>query len=178
MNSFAAGSYAYKIGDFVMYKNNGICKITDIRPQTFGDGAERIYYVMCSVYDERSVMYVPTDAKDLDLNMRPILTCEEITAIIRESELIPMDWIPDSKKRSEYFESIMTGGNRAEILWLVKLLSIKKREAEETKTKFYAADAKVLAGAERIISEEFAFVLGLKKSEVIPYIADFVKSVG
>ena len=54
-------------------------------------------------------------------------------------------------------------------------LNMKKysqRGTEQNKKKMYAADAKVLASAEKIIKEEFAFTLGIDREQVIPYIID------
>ncbi len=165
----------HKISDFVMYRQNGICQIVDIRKENFCSGDEKFYYILKSVYEDKTIIYVPVDSKDLDLHMRHILAVEEIELIIEKSEESQNEWVDDGKLRLERFEQILHNSNRAEILWLVKVLSIHKIEDEKQNKKFYASDEKILAAAEKIIIGEFAFILGIEKREVIPYIMKHIK---
>lgn len=160
----------HRKGEYVMYKSSGICEITDIRTEEFSGSGERAYYVLRSVYDCASVIYVPVDAPSLDVNMRHILTRAEIHAIIDRTEDLGEEWIEDGKERAAHFDTLLASGDRAEILWLVKAISLYRIQAEKNKRKLYAADERILSSAERVIKEEFAFVLGIEREEVIPYI--------
>ena len=60
----------------------------------------------------------------------------------------------------------------------MKELSLYRISAEKEKKKFYVSDAKLLAAAEKAIFEEFAYVLGIERDEVIPYIMNKAESVG
>ena len=82
------------------------------------------------------------------------------------------------KKRSAVYGDIISEGDPGKILRLVKELSLYRISAEKEKKKFYASDAKLLAAAEKAIFEEFAYVLGIERDEVIPYIMNKAESVG
>ncbi len=164
----------HKLGDYVMYRNNGICEIVDISSQRMG-GANAEYYILQSVYNANTKIFVPV-ASPLVSEMRHILSVGEIHAIIDASEESGNEWVDDSKLRASKFEQIMADGDRAQILWLVKVLSMHKVDVEGQKRKFYASDLKILTLAEKIITEEFAFALGISKDEVIPYIVRRIES--
>ena len=155
----------HKKGEYVTYKENGICKIVDV---------DKEYFYLEPVYNNNSNlrMLVPKKNEELVSKMKHVLSKDEIDSLIIESENLKYRWIDDSKKRNEFFTSLLRNGNRAEILWLVKVLSNHKAWVEKNKRSFYANDKKILDNAERIITEEFAYVLGMEPGEVLDYIAE------
>lgn len=165
MNDHAAG-------EFVTYRQNGICRINRIVKHSFADMGEREYYELSPVYDTKTVIFVPLDSEPLKAGMRHILSREEIDSIINESEHEELVWIDDTKERAQAFGDILLGGDRAKILWVIKVLSLYKKELDESKRKFYASDARILASAEKAITEEFSFVLGINRDEVLGYILE------
>lgn len=166
----------HNIGDHVMYRQNGICKITDIRNENFAGMGARTYYILVSEYNKDAKTYVPVDSEELTSQMRHVLSEKEINDIITSSDDEKRNsWIDDDKLRAERFEEILACGDRAQILWLVKVLSIHKEEVEQKKKKFYVRDEKILTAAEKAITEEFAYVLGIDKQDVIPYILKKLK---
>lgn len=166
----------HKVDDYVIYKNNGICKIVEICLKDFS-GEEKEYYHLQSVYDENTNYYIPLDAPENKQNMKHMLTIDEIDKIILDSEECENVWIEDSKERNEKFSEILREGKRDKILWLVKVLSLHKIKVEDEKKKFYATDEKILASAEKIITEEFAFVLGIEKQDVTNYIVEKITDI-
>lgn len=163
-------NYQHAVNEYVSYRHSGIFKISEICDRELVGNGKKSYYVLQSVYDKNSKIYVPTDVKDLSDSMKHILTVDEINSIIARTEEISTEWIDDNSERANRFSEILNRGDRAEILWLVKMLSLHKGELSEQKKKFYSCDEKILNIAEKMITEEFAFVLGIKKDDVIPYI--------
>ncbi len=170
--------YPHKAGEYVSYKNNGICKIVDIVTKEFAGLNPKTYYEMQTVFDQGNVLYIPVDADNLVQEMRHVLSAEEIGDVIAKSEQYQDLWIDDGKARAAQYEEILEEGDRSRILWVIKTLSIHRKQAEENKKKMYAADAKILASAEKIITEEFAFALGIEREQVIPYIIDQLQDMG
>jgi CarD family transcriptional regulator len=169
-------NYSYKINDYVSYRKNGIYRIIDIRSENKSGTGDKIYYVMKSVYNDNDNIriFVPVDSV-LVSEMNSILTVDEINSIIASSEELPNKWIEDNKLRALSFEQIFSKGDRAEILWLVKVLSIYKLKLEQNKKVLNTGDTKILSTAVKMIEEEFAFALGISKNEVIPYILNRIE---
>lgn len=158
----------YKTGDYVTYKENGICKVAEETEE---------YYILQPVYSNNMTVYVPKKSQNLLQCMCHVLTKEEIDQTIRETEASPYVWIEDSKARAEAFNRLLKSGNKTAVLWLVKALSLHKIEVEQKKRSFYASDKRILTAAEKVITEEFAFVLGIEPEEVIPYIIQKLRAV-
>lgn len=152
----------HKKGEYVTYKENGICKIVDVSKDGF---------YLEPVYNNSELrIFVPKKNEELVAKMMHVLSKDEIDGLIEEAENLDYKWIEDSKKRSEAFTKLLRSGNRVDILWLVKVLSIHKQEVEQSKRSFYATDKRILDNAEQIITEEFAYVLGMQPGEVAGYI--------
>ncbi len=158
------------VNEYVSYRHNGIYKISDICSREFGTEGMRQYYVLESVYDQNAKIYVPADTENLPDNMKRVLTQDEISSIINGANKKECTWIEDNTERENKFNKILESGDRKNILWLLKTISLQKEKMSAQKKKLYSCDEKTLSLAERIISEEFAFVLGIKRDEVIPYI--------
>lgn len=173
LNSVAT-KYLYDVGDCVMYRRNGICRVADIRREKLGP-EERLYYILKPVYDDTLKFYVPVDFEDVAQHMRRVLSAEEIDAAIAEAEKSSNQRPEDSAERAVCFDGLLNGGNRADILWLVKTLSLEKQALRKKEKRMLDSDKKVLEAAERLITDEFAFVLGIGKNEVVPYILGQVK---
>ena len=165
-------SFEYHVGEYILYKTTGICQITDIRSEAFKDGEERIYYVLTPINDQLSSVYIPTDSENIAKSIKRVPTVEEVEKMIEDSLSVSYVYPADIKEKAVLFDKIIHSGNRAEILWMAKNLALRKRETESQKKKFHVADTRYLSLAEKIITEDFAFVLGIDKSEVISYIIE------
>ncbi len=159
----------HKVGETVVYRNGCIYRVDDIRSADLGTG-ERLYYVLRPVFEERSLTYVPVDSDAVGRIMRPVLSRDEIDRAIADAEQTDLDWPADSKKRAEAYERIIVDGDPVGTLKLFKKLSEHKAAIEKMRKKLYASDARILASAEKAVTEEFAFSLGIQRSEVLPYI--------
>ena len=151
----------HKVGDFVTYKDSGVCKIIE-------DNQD--YFILDPVYSKNMTMYVPKQTRALVEQMKPVPSKKEIDKFIVESKKVDYPWTEDSKQRYEEFNQILKSGNKPEILWLIKILTQYKMMLEENKKNFYASDKRVLAVAEKIITEEFAFVLEIEPAQVMEYV--------
>lgn len=162
---------AHKKGDYVVYKKHGIYLIDDIRRDKIC-GIFKYYYVLKSVYDINSTVYVPTDCENLVNRMERVLTLEEIEEITNKSKEVRVEWESDSATRQESFEEILHSNDLSRIIALVKLLMGRKEEARIKKTKVPAFDERTLNNGQKILEEAFAFTLGINKKDVISYISE------
>ncbi len=168
--------YLFQAGEYVSYKKNGICKITDVVTKEFAGMDPKPYYEMEVVYDNHTVLYVPVGSP-AEQSMRRVLTAEEVHAVILESEQYQDPWIENGKARAAQFEAMLEEGTRSRILWIIKMLTFHRAQAERENKKVYAADVRILETAEKIITEEFSFALKIEKEQVIPYIIDHLQSI-
>ena len=164
-----AESLPYSVNDYVMYRRNGICRIDDIRVEKLG-AEEKLYYVLKPLYDDTLRIYAPVDFAEIAQHMRRALTADEISGIIARAEKSENRWIEDGTERAAEFERLISGGDRADLLWVVKTLSLYRLELRKKDRRMTDSDKKLLTTAEKLITDEFAFALNIDKQDVTPYI--------
>jgi CarD family transcriptional regulator len=161
----------YSKNEIILYGSSGICRIIDVRLENFGDDSAKLYYVLKPVYKESSTLFVPVDNDNLTNRIRHILSADEIQSMLESSSADnTVEWISDKISRSEKYRNILIKGERRELFQLIRLLYMHKAENTEQGRKFYLSDEKLLVSAEKMLCEEFAFVLGINSKEVASYI--------
>ena len=162
-----------KIGSTILYGSQ-VCRVTDIRDCAFGKTVKN-YYVLTPAFDEKNVIYVPSDNEALLAKMRKILSADEIRAIIKNLPEKSTVWIEDDKLRATEYKRIIDSGDREQIMIMIKTLFEKGQEKSASGKKLHALDEALLARAEKMIYEEFSLVLNIKKEDVIPFIAEQIE---
>ncbi len=160
-------NYKYKIGEYVVYGSNGICKITDIKKMTLSPIiGERNYYILEQINTKMSTIYVATDNEPLCAKMRYVLNEKEILDILHGAKENSIKWMDDRKARTQYFYNILHGTSHEDLLLMISCIYLKGRELAENGKRLSDSDAGILRSAEKIIREEFAFALSIASEEV------------
>lgn len=159
----------YQIGDTVIYKNDGVCKITEILTRVF-KGKEIEYYLLNPVHNPNAEIFVPKDNAELVSKMRKILTKAEILQIIEDMPIKEDVWISNEVERKEKYREILIVGDRTELVGMIKALYIHKQQQKQRGRKLHLADEKFLRDAEKMLYDEFAYVLEISPNEVLNFI--------
>lgn len=160
----------YKEGDLVQYGVNGVCRVIQIREESFG-GQKEMYYILTPLTHRGSTVYVPLSNEKLVGKMRRVLQPEEIYAIIDAMPDEKADWIEDSAARKETFRTILKSGDCFRIMKMIKSIYLHRQALLENGKKLPAGDEQLFREAENILYAEFALVLHIQKDEVVPFIA-------
>ena len=83
-----------------------------------------------------------------------------------------LPWIENDIERRERCREIIQVGDRRELVGLIKGLYLHGERQRERGRKLHAADERFLRDAEKILYEEFAHVLQIKRDEVLPFIME------
>ena len=166
----------FQIGQVVSYGTTGICTIEYIRMESMSRSGvkKQEYYILRPAAAPTCKTYVPTGNAALTAKIRPVMTKEQIDAMIAASEGEQLTWIEDARRRAEAYQQILDGGISSELLKLISTLYLEKKSREKQGKKFCATDERILSGAERIISEEFSYALQISPKQVAPYIAHHI----
>lgn len=165
----------HKIGDNIMYGANGVMTIVDIRDESIGD-ISRSYYVLRPMSSRSdSLTFVPTDNEGLVANMRPLLTKDQVVALVHEMKNPkPIKWINENRPRSDAFKKIMESGDREMMVSMIHAIceNAKRREAEGKKN--FLSDENAKQKAEKLLYSEFSIVLGIPEEEVPAFIENLI----
>lgn len=159
----------YQKNDTVIYGSHGVCTILDISEQKFGDKTAQ-YYVLKPVSTEKSTIFIPVDSPILSGRMRRILSAEEIYRMLEELPEEPSVWFENTDQRKDLYKKTLADGNRMELIKLIRSLYLHQEKQVQKGKKLYAADDHALKEAERMLYDEFAFVLNIESEQVLPFI--------
>lgn len=161
------------IGDVIIYGNHGICKVTGLQDMCM-DEKIRPYYVLKPVFHTASTVYISVISNRRKTEIRNILSVEEIFSLIQKMSGKDFIWIKDNHKRKELYRQILADGNRSELVKLIKTLHLHQQELKNKNknNKLHISDECFLKDAEKTLFEEFAYVLNIKREEVMPFICE------
>ncbi len=165
----------FSVGEHVVYGTHGVCRIGELTKMPFGADM-REYYVLSPICDPRSTIFVPVDNDALTSQMRRVLTKSQIDELL--SSVVPgsLDWIESDAERKEYCTSIIKSGDRYELMRMIDMLYLHQKEMKNQKKHFHVTDERFLREGEKLLHDEFAFVLGISRADVIEYIGERVEA--
>lgn len=166
----------FEIGQVVVTKNSGVCKILGKEEKDFGAGI-KCYYVLkpyFSADEDTTKVFIPEDR--LDVNLRPVMEKEKVIGLIDSMPGIEKLWFSDPKIRRIKFEEIYKSGDLSKICQLVKSLYLQSQELRVAKKTLSMLDREFLMKLQNDIYQEFAVVLNLSPNEVENFISARIES--
>ncbi len=164
----------YSTGEFVLYGTHGVCRITEVTGMKFGNET-RHYYVLSPVSERKSTIFVPVDSEVLLAQMRRVLTKEEIDALLAAVVPGALSWIVNDSERKEFCALTIKSGDRMALINLIEMMYLHQEETRNCKKHFHVTDERFLREAEKLLHEEFAFVLGIPLLDVHAYIGERIR---
>ena len=163
--------FVYQQGDQVVYGIHGVCKIHEITKQIVN--RKRVeFYVLVPLNQTDARLFDPNQNRATASKMRPLLTKQEIDALLTLDAIEDDCWIDDENQRKQYYRELIVSGDRAKLISMIRSLYIHKENQIKHGRKFHLCDENFLRDAEKLLSSEFAFVLGITQNEVSKYIQD------
>lgn len=162
----------FKVGEYVVYGNTGVCRVEGIGPLPIGS-SDKDYYTLVPVYGRNSRIYAVVDSDKVV--MRPILTRKESDALIDELEEIDSLSIGDEKRREEIYKETMKTCDCKEWVRIIKTLYSRKMDRLSKGKKVTSSDERYLQMAEENLYGELAFSLQMPKEEVQEFMAEKIR---
>ena len=157
-----------KIGNYVSYRSEGVCVISDIRTESFGTlGGTGEYYILTPLKDANSVLYVPVNNELLVSKMMPLLSADEICALARELRDERIEWKEESRARSYAFRDILSVGDRRELIVLVNTISERIERMAESGKKLTGGDETAFKRAKKMLFEEFSVTADIEDEDTL-----------
>ncbi len=165
----------YKINDTILYGAHGACRFEGLIRRQF-NGIQNDYYVLKPVSGDNSTIYVPVRNEKLVGKMRPVLSEEELRALIKQIPAEDSLWIENEQERKEKYHSILSSGDRLGLVRIIKGLYFHQKEQKAKGRKLHSVDEHFFKEAEKILYDEFALVLHIEPEEVLPFLLEQLES--
>ena len=114
-----------------------------------------------------ATIYLPSSNQTVQTRMRPVLTREEVDAIISSVKTDQLPWILDRKQRMSQCQQILSRRDTRELLLLASCLH-KRKTGKGLPTR----EIEILHKVEGLIEQEFSFALHISRAEIGQYIRD------
>ncbi len=155
--------------DMITYGNAGVCRIVGTTEKTFA-GASHTYYELKPIYDEKSTLFVPMDNPALSDKMHRLLSAEDVNALIHGVQDEELVWIPNETERKLHYKEILEKGDRKALISAIRMLYRHRKDCQANGKKVHVCDERFFKEAERVLYDEFAYVLRLDRDKVLSYI--------
>lgn len=152
----------YETNDIVLYGADGICCITEITERKIGTQTHR-YYILKPVCDQKSTIMVPIANTALVDKMKRVPSEDELRLALNTAAEADTSCLTDGGSCREKFNTAAYDGNVAGLLCIMKYLVCHRQHRSETGKKLHAADERVLKDTERILFDEFSYILGIDR---------------
>lgn len=160
----------FKVNDYVVYGQTGLCMIADIRKDEYNDSDETEYYVLQPVYENNMTIMIPVD--NPPSTMRAIITKDDVLSLIAMMPKQETVWIDNDLQRTSNFKAAIRTGKPEEWIKVIKTIYLEKQARTLIGKKLPKTDEDLLHTAEKNLNEEFAVVLNISPNEVVPYILE------
>lgn len=156
----------FQIGDVVVCGSNGVCKIESIGPLNMGKSTinRGDYYTLSPYFDNGGKIYLPVDNDRV--NMRYILTKDEVSSLMDEFDALEPIVITDEKLRETEYKNAVNSSDPRMLIKVIKTMNFRRRSRIENGKKSTAIDEKYSKIAEHRLYDELALSLELEQGEV------------
>ena len=111
----------FEIGDYIIYGNNGVCKVVEIGPiQLTNSKNDKLYYTLEPVYETGSKVYTPVGNKKV--LMRRVISKEEAIDLIDSIPNIEFDIDLTAKEREQKIKESLKTIDSEEWIKILKTL--------------------------------------------------------
>lgn len=155
----------YKIGDYTMHGNHGICKVVEIGVLEIDmSNKDRLYYTLSPVYSKGSMVYSPVDSTKV--TMRDIIQVEEANELIENIATIPIIEEVNDKLLELRLKETMKDYTALSWLTIIKTLYFKTEQRSASGKRLSNSDERYLLLAKGLLYGELSIVLEKSKEEI------------
>lgn len=160
------------IDEYVIYGNNGVCRVNDICKMSSDQNAKE-YYCLIPVNDKDGRIYTPVDNDKVV--MRKILTKSEAMELIDTIPEIEQMWIQDDKQREANYKQAIHTCDCRELIRIIKTMYMRRQERLARGMKSTVVDERYLREAEDNLYGELSIAIGKEKSDMESFIAERIE---
>lgn len=164
----------YQIGDQVVYGIHGVCRVADMEKQIVNKKTVH-YLVLEPMGQEGSRYLVPISSETAMAKLRPMLTPQELEALLQSAKVREDNWIREENLRKNLYREMISSGDRSELMRMVHTLYVHKKAQNAAGKKVHLADDNFLRDAEKLLAGEIAVVMDMNPEEARTYLRNQLK---
>ncbi len=165
----------FEKGEYIYYASGGICRVDDIKVAPLaGMTPGRQYYVLHSLHDSCSVMYVPVDSTTVFV--RRLLSKAEAEELVRRIPSISPLCEPNGKALRAKYTEVMQRHEPEEWVRVVKTVYQRAEQfAASSSQRLSDSERAWGADAKRYLHTELSLALEIPVGQVEEYIQNYAQ---
>lgn len=167
----------FDVGNYVIYRNEGVCEVSDIREETFGAvGRSETYYILTPLSSKGATIFVPLNNETLVSYMKPVLSASQINGLAEKLRDSRIDLTCDVREKNNRFKEILSLCDTEELIALVNTLSERIADAEMSGKKPLSTELNSLRRAEKILFDQFSPTTDIASpQDILPLLSGKIK---
>lgn len=165
----------YQAGDWVVYGVHGVCRVVGTEKQLV-NRKRTLYMVLEPLSQSESRFYLPAENPATLAKLRPVLSREELAALIDSDEVRQDAWIQEENRRKQHYRELIGCGDRMALMRMITSLYRYKAAQLEMGRKFHQSDDNFLRDAERLLASEISLVMELPPEEARNYLREHLQN--
>lgn len=159
----------YEVGQFIIYGNDGVCKVEAIGPLDMRGAQKGVDYYTLSPLYQTGKIYAPVEAVVFS---RPIMSKEEAQALIEDIPNIPAEVYENNNPRllSEHYQAYLKSHDCRDLIRVIRAIYVKGENAANRGRRLGQVDERSFKQAVEMLHGELAVALEIEKEEVERYI--------
>ncbi|MDB8566744.1 CarD family transcriptional regulator [Turicibacter sanguinis] len=162
----------FRMNDYIMYGLTGVCKVIGIEEEKFLDYPQQSFYVLEPVFSPQMTIKIPV--LNTIKNIRPIHSTDEVKELIQKIPDLGLLWIFDERERNNLFRQMLRNANCDEWIIVIKTIYSYKYLDNYKGKRLNKNDDEIFKIAEKLLNEEFGFVLNINPDDVPTYIGECI----
>lgn len=164
----------FHTNDYVFYGSGGICKVVDIQTAPLeGMPKDKQYYILHSVHDQNSVMYIPVDNDSIFL--RGLLSREDAEALLEQIPYVTVIEESNSKLLREKYTEAMRRYQPLEWVRVIKTVYLRMNEPRTNARRISETERSFAETAKKYLYTELSLALNLPAQQMEQYITEHVE---
>ncbi len=164
----------FQVGDRVVYGMHGVCNVVDQEERTV-DRKRHVYLALEPIGQDGARYLVPTHNQVAMAKLQPMLSREDLQAMLASEKVRTDGWIKDENLRKQLYRELISSGDRAKLMQMVSTLYRHKASQSAAGRKCHLCDENFLRDAEKLLTSEIAIVMDLTAEEAKHYIRSKLK---
>ena len=163
----------FSVGEYVVHRSNGICKITKVAPLPAEMGGNDKDYYFLTPLNSRGEVFTP--AEEDNSNIRKVMTKKEAMKLIEQIPFIEDTPIDNDKLREAHYKEAIRSNDCKELVKIIKTLYSRRMARFAVGKKSTASEERYFKQAEDSLYNELAFATGKDKDNVKELFAEKAK---
>lgn len=162
----------FRMNDYIVYGLTGVCKIKGIEEEGFLDYPTQSFYILNPISSPEMTIKVPVAYGNATI--RKVHSKEEVNKLIQGIPDLELLWIKDDRERNQRFRRMVKQGNCNDLITILKTIYSYRTLEAFKETRLNKSDDEIFELAEKLLNEEFGFILEINPSDLPDYIGQCV----